>query len=65
MTERTLRAVIVLLGLYHLALGLFALLAPGTFFAEIGRAGLGAGSRQLAPGISPRAGVSVRSAVGG
>jgi hypothetical protein len=39
MTERTLRAVILLLGVYHLATGLLALVAPGTFFDEIGRYG--------------------------
>ena len=39
MTERTLRAVIVLLGIYHLAVGLLGLFAPGTFFEEIGRYG--------------------------
>ncbi len=39
MTERTLRIVIVALGLYHAATGLLALLAPGTFFEEIGRYG--------------------------
>ncbi len=39
MTERTLRAVVVALGAFHLALGLLALLAPGTFFDEIGRYG--------------------------
>jgi hypothetical protein len=39
MTERTLRGVVVALGVFHLALGLLALLAPGTFFDEIGRYG--------------------------
>jgi len=39
MTERALRAVILLLGVYHLATGLLALVAPGTFFDEIGRYG--------------------------
>lgn len=39
MTERTLRAVIVLLGVYHVAVGLLGLFAPGTFFEEIGRYG--------------------------
>jgi hypothetical protein len=33
------RVVIGLLGLYHLLTGLLALLAPGTFFDEIGRYG--------------------------
>jgi hypothetical protein len=40
MTERTLRAVIVLLGVYHVAVGLLGLFAPGTFFEEIGRYGV-------------------------
>lgn len=39
MSERTLRVVIGLLGLYHLSTGLLALLAPGTFFEQIGRYG--------------------------
>ena len=39
MSERTLRVVLTLLGLYHLLMGLLALLAPGTFFDEIGRYG--------------------------
>jgi len=39
MTERNLRVVIGLLGLYHVLTGLLALLAPGTFFDEIGRYG--------------------------
>ena len=33
------RAVLVALGVFHLSLGLLALLAPGTFFDEIGRYG--------------------------
>jgi hypothetical protein len=39
MTERALRAVLGLLGLYHVLTGGLALLAPGTFFDEIGRYG--------------------------
>ena len=39
MSETTLRWVILLLGVYHLATGLLALIAPGTFFEEIGRYG--------------------------
>jgi hypothetical protein len=39
MTERAIRVVLGLLGLYHLVLGVLALLAPGTFFEEIGRYG--------------------------
>jgi len=39
MSERTLRIVVALLGLYHLLTGLLALFAPGTFFDEIGRYG--------------------------
>ena len=39
MTENALRAILVFAGVYHLATGLLALLAPGTFFDEIGRYG--------------------------
>jgi hypothetical protein len=39
MTERALRVVIGMLGLYHLITGLVALLAPGTFFDQIGNYG--------------------------
>ena len=39
MSERTLRIVVALLGLYHVLTGLLALSAPGTFFDEIGRYG--------------------------
>lgn len=38
--ERTLRAVLVVIGVYHVLLGALALLAPGTFFEEIGRYGV-------------------------
>ena len=39
MTERTLRTVLGLLGLYHVITGGLALFAPGTFYDEIGRYG--------------------------
>lgn len=39
MTERTMRAVLGLLGAYHVITGGLALFAPGTFFDEIGRYG--------------------------
>jgi hypothetical protein len=38
-TERTLRIILGLLGLYHVITGLVALLAPGTFFDQIGNYG--------------------------
>lgn len=38
--ERTLRAVLGFLALYHVVLGLMQLLAPGTFFDEIGNYGV-------------------------
>lgn len=40
MTERALKAVLVFVAAYHVALGLLALLAPGTFFDEIGSYGV-------------------------
>lgn len=39
MTERALRAVLLFVGAYHLLTGALALIAPGTFFDEIGRYG--------------------------
>jgi hypothetical protein len=39
MSERALRAILLFAGAYHLATGLLALIAPGTFFDEIGRYG--------------------------
>lgn len=39
MTERALRTVLALIAAYHVAAGLLALFAPGTFFDEIGRYG--------------------------
>ena len=38
-SERALRAVLVLLGIYHVATGGLALVAPDTFFDEIGKYG--------------------------
>jgi hypothetical protein len=40
MTESAMRLTLVLAGVVNLALGLLALIAPGTFFDEIGRYGL-------------------------
>ena len=40
MTERVLKTVLGLIAVYHVALGVLALLAPGTFFDEIGRYGV-------------------------
>lgn len=40
MTERALRAILVLIAAYHIVTGALALLAPDTFFDEIGRYGL-------------------------
>jgi hypothetical protein len=40
MTERALQAVVAVIAGYHVALGALALLAPGTFFEEIGRYGV-------------------------
>jgi hypothetical protein len=40
MTERTLRAVLAAIAAYHVVTGALALLAPGTFFDEIGRYGV-------------------------
>jgi hypothetical protein len=39
MTSGVLRGIVVALGVFHLALGALQLLAPGTFFDEIGRYG--------------------------
>ena len=39
LSERALRAILYFLAAYHLATGLLALVAPGTFFEEIGRYG--------------------------
>jgi len=40
MTERALQAVLAFIAAYHVALGLLQLLAPGTFFDEIGNYGV-------------------------
>lgn len=40
MTEPTLRAVLAVIAAYHIVTGLLALLAPGTFFEQIGRYGI-------------------------
>jgi hypothetical protein len=40
MTESAMRLTLVLAGVINLALGLLALIAPGTFFDEIGRYGI-------------------------
>ena len=40
MTERSLKAVLVVIAAYHVVIGGLALLAPGTFFEEIGRYGI-------------------------
>jgi hypothetical protein len=40
MTERALQAVLAVVAAYHVVLGGLALLAPGTFFDEIGRYGI-------------------------
>ncbi|HEX5762192.1 MAG TPA: hypothetical protein VFY04_03615 [Solirubrobacterales bacterium] len=40
MSERALRAVLAAIAAYHVAMGGLALLAPGTFFEEIGRYGV-------------------------
>jgi hypothetical protein len=39
-TEKTLRAVLAVIAAYHVVTGALALLAPGTFFEEIGRYGV-------------------------
>jgi hypothetical protein len=39
-TERALKVVLVLVGIYHVAQGALALIDPGTFFDEIGRYGV-------------------------
>lgn len=39
-TERALRIVLFLVGAYHVAQGALALLAPGTFYDQIGRYGV-------------------------
>jgi hypothetical protein len=39
-TERALRIVLVLVGVYHVAQGALALIDPGTFFDQIGRYGV-------------------------
>jgi len=39
MTERALKAILVLIAAYHIVTGALALLAPDTFFDEIGRYG--------------------------
>jgi hypothetical protein len=38
-SERALKAILLFVGAFHLATGLLALLAPGTFFDDIGRYG--------------------------
>ncbi len=38
--ERALKAVLAFIAVYHIALGLLQLLAPGTFFDEIGNYGI-------------------------
>jgi hypothetical protein len=40
MTERALRAILLVVAAYHVAMGGLALLAPGTFFEEIGTYGV-------------------------
>jgi len=40
MTERTLRAVLALIAAYHVITGALALIAPDTFFEQIGRYGV-------------------------
>ena len=40
MTEQALKMVLGLIAAYHVAIGLLALVAPGTFFDEIGRYGV-------------------------
>lgn len=40
MTERALRAVLVVVAVYHVVTGFLALVAPDTFFDEIGRYGV-------------------------
>lgn len=40
MTESTFRAVLIVIAAYHVVNGLLALLAPGTFYEEIGRYGV-------------------------
>ena len=40
MPERAMRAVLGVVAVYHVAMGALALLAPGTFFEEIGRYGV-------------------------
>jgi hypothetical protein len=38
--ERALRAILVVIAVYHVALGLLALIAPDTFFEQIGQYGV-------------------------
>jgi hypothetical protein len=40
MTERTLRAILVVLSIYHVLTGALALIAPDTFFEQIGHYGI-------------------------
>ena len=40
MSERALRGILLFLGAYHVVFGLLGLIAPGTFFEEIGRYGI-------------------------
>lgn len=40
MTERALRAILVVIAVYHVVTGGMALIAPDTFFEEIGRYGV-------------------------
>jgi hypothetical protein len=58
MSEGVLRAILLIAGLYQLATGFLALVAPGTFFGEIGRYGIenlhyvgDVGAFQLAAGV--------------
>lgn len=40
MTEKTLKAVLAFVAIYHVAMGLLALIAPDTFFEQIGHYGI-------------------------
>src|SRR4051794_21210274 len=40
MTERALKAVLAVIAVYHMVMGALALIAPGTFFEEIGAYGV-------------------------
>jgi hypothetical protein len=40
MTERTLKAILIVVAAFHVATGLLALLAPDTFFEQIGHYGI-------------------------